>query len=301
MTVCIALRGLKYAGSRGIDPKPTERIITICDQMLSYSDYVADDAAFKRVTIHPRWLAMFSGNAISPVTPLTRIAQGHLAEREGHPEEVEDSFRNAFHEHSHLLAVDLVLGKYGHTVGSWRKHGLEEFGSDEFARINQQIERIEIPVQFLVVGFSPQGQGHIFTVQQEWTQEGYRVAIGHHDIDGFSIIGSGTVAALSSLLRKRLEVLDNADLLYRAAEAKMLAEKAPGVGKGTVLSVLECAPPDYNVGERYLTPDWNSFRKIWEEEGQPPVPERAKLMLAEAYETSVDWRALKAKLRSESK
>ena len=76
MTVCIAMRGLTYAGSQGIDPKPKERIITICDRMLSYPDFLVDDAAFKRVTVHPRWRAMFSGDDIGPVTPLTRIVQG---------------------------------------------------------------------------------------------------------------------------------------------------------------------------------------------------------------------------------
>jgi len=297
MTVCIALRGLSYEGAQSLNPKPAiERIVTICDRMLSYPDFVVDDAAFKRFTIHPRWRAMFSGDDIGPVTPIERIVEGHLAGKEGALEEVADAFRNAFHEHSHLLAVDSILGKYGHTIGTWRRNGLEEFGPEEFARINRLIERVQIGVQFLVVGFSPEGQGHIFTVQQEWTREGYlRVSVNHHDIDGFSLIGSGTVAALSSLLRKPLQVLDIQDLIYRACEAKMLAERAPGVGRGTILSVLECRASDSYVGERYLTPDWDLFRKIWQEEGQPPVPEPAKNILAESYIRSIDWIELKTK------
>jgi hypothetical protein len=290
MTVCIAIRNLSYSeGTGGIDPKPVERIVTICDRMLSYTAFTVDDAVLKRFKIHPRWRMMFSGNDISQVTPLARIVQGHLASREGHLEEVADSFRNAFHEHSHLLAVDLILGKYGHTMSSWRQKGLSEFGPEEFARINQQIEQVEVGVQFLVCGFSPEGQGHIFTVEEEWTR-GYRhVAVSHHDLDGFSLIGSGTTAALSSLLRKALPFLNLPELVYRACEAKMLAEKALGVGKGTVLSVLECNPSDRYVGERFVTPNWDTFRTIWENEGQPPIPETALKFLQQAINNSIDW------------
>lgn len=187
---------------------------------------------------------MFAGDDIGPVTPMMRFVEERLSTREGHLEEVADPFRNAFHAHSHLLAIDSVLGKYGHTVTSWRREGLAEFGADEFARINRQIEQIEISPSFLVCGFSPRGQGHIFIVYQAWTRSGQlQVQIDHHDVDGFALIGSGTVAALSSLLRTPLPVTEPIQLLYRACEAKMLAERALGVGKGTVLSVLQCQPP----------------------------------------------------------
>ena len=187
-----------------------------------------------------------------------------------------DSFRNAFHEHSYLLAVDSILGKYGHTMNSWRQKGLAEFGTEEFARINQQIEQIEIPVQFLVCGFSPDGQGHIFTVQQEWSRNALRVAVDHHDLDGFSIIGSGATAALSSVLRKALPKTNIPELMYRAVEAKFVAERAPGVGKGTILSVLECdCPSGSSVLERIPAIDWDAFRTMWQNEGQPPIPHHA--------------------------
>ncbi len=297
MTVCIAIRGVTYKGGLGIEPVPTERLITICDRMLSYASYAVDDAAFKRFKIHQRWRAMFSGNDIGPVTPLARIVQEHLLGKEGHLEEVADSFRNAFHQHSHLLATDLILGKYGHTLGSWRQKGLSEFGDEEFARINQKIEQVEVGVQFLVCGFSPQGQGHVFTVQEDWTRGYPHVVIDHHDIDGFAIIGSGTTAALSSLLRKPLPVLNLPELIYRACDAKMLAERAPGVGKGTVLSVLECEPLGNSVGERYLTPDWDVFRTIWQDEAQPPTPENAMRLLREALDKSVDWKLMAKRVK----
>jgi hypothetical protein len=185
MTICIAMRGFNYSGGSGIDPIARESIVTICDRMLSYPDFTVDDAAFKRFRFHVRWRAMFAADDIGPVTPMMRFVQEHLSTREGHLEEVADSFRNAFHAHSHLLAVDSVLGKYGHTLSSWREKGLAEFGVEEFARINRQIEQIEIGIHFLVCGFSPSGAGHIFTAHQEWTRMGQlQVQIDHHDIDG---------------------------------------------------------------------------------------------------------------------
>src|SRR6202030_3047771 len=111
-------------------------------------------------------------------------------------------------------------------IGSWRRKGREEFGEAEFARINHIVEQMEIGVEFLVCGFSPDKQAHLFTVRQEWSRSGYpHVTIDHHDIDGFSIIGIGTTAALSSLLRTALPVTDNFRLMYRACEAKLLAER----------------------------------------------------------------------------
>ncbi len=294
MTICIAMRGVNYEGSGSIDPLARESIVMICDRMLSYPDYTVDDAAFKRFRFHSRWRAMFSGDDIGPITPMMRFVEGHMSTRDGHLEEVADAFRNAFHAHSHLLAVDSVLGRYGHTVTSWRQKGLAEFGAEEFARINRQIEQIEIGICFLVCGFSPTGQGHIFTAQQAWTRTGQlQVQVDHHDIDGFALIGSGTVAALSALLRNPLPVTEQLQLIYRACEAKMLAERAPGVGKGTVLSVLECRPPDFDVGEKYLMQNWDSFRAVWQAEAQPPIPPNAIEMLKRANELAVDWEQIR--------
>ncbi|MGD0119171.1 MAG: hypothetical protein ABSD30_13970, partial [Candidatus Binatus sp.] len=138
------------------------------------------------------------------------------------------------------------------------------------------------------------GAGHIFTAHQAWTRMGQlQVQIDHHDIDGFALIGSGTVAALSSLLRSPLPVTERLQLIYRACEAKMLAERAPGVGKGTVLSVLECNPPQFHVGEKYIMPNWDSFRAIWHAEAQPPTPPSAIEMLRQANEIAVDWEEIR--------
>ncbi len=289
------MRGVNYeSGSGSIDPLTRESIITICDRMLSYADYTIDDAAFKRFKFHARWRSMFAGDDIGPITPMMRFVEEHLSTRDGHLEEVADAFRNAFHVLSHLLAVDSVLGKYGHTLSSWREKGLVEFGTEEFSRINRQIEQIEIGIYFLVCGFSPGGQGHIFTAHQAWTRTGQlQVQVDHHDIDGFALIGSGTVAALSSLLRTPLPVTERVKLIYRACEAKMFAERAPGVGKGTVLSVMECRPPEFHVGEKYVMPNWDSFRAIWQAEAQPPIPPSAMEMLAKAYSGAVDWEEIR--------
>jgi hypothetical protein len=110
-------------------------------------------------------------------------------------------------------------------------------------------------------------------VQQGWTRTGQlQVEVNHHDLDGFGLVGSGTAAALSSIVRNPLPITERFKLIYRACETKMLAERAPGVGKGTILSVLECNAPEFHVGEKYVFPDWDSFRAIWQAEAQPPTP-----------------------------
>jgi len=245
VTVCIALRshGYEVTDMDKLTFVSVQRIISICDRMLTYPDYAVDDIAFKKLQVHPRWRAMYSANDIGPVTPMARFIENYLRNKEGLYEEVTEAFRLAFHSYVQRLAVDSVLGHYNYTLDQWKRDGLNNFGQEEFARVNRLIERLYTGVQFLVYGFEPSGQGHLFTIQEDFTQGDVCVKIDPHDIDGFSIVGSGTIAGLGALLRKILPI-DNIDMLtYRICEAKLFAEKAPGVGKGTILSILECVGP----------------------------------------------------------
>jgi hypothetical protein len=79
MTVCLAFRGLTFIGTPEVSHRET--IVAVFDRMVSYGDDSVDHALYKRFRIHARWRAMFSGDDISPVTPLMRIVQGHLASR----------------------------------------------------------------------------------------------------------------------------------------------------------------------------------------------------------------------------
>jgi hypothetical protein len=309
VTVCIALRSHAWETSdtpeetivKGQLPTafPVQRIVAICDRMLTYPDYTVDDIAFKKLRFHPNWRAMYSSDNIGPVTPMARFVEEYLRDKQGTYEEVTTAFRLAFHWYVQSLAVDSVLEHYNYTLAKWKEDGLKQFGEKEFARINSIIERLYAGLQFLVYGFEPSGQGHLFTIQEEFVHGDVRLIIDPHDIDGFAIIGSGTTAGLSALVRKALPVSDIDKLIYRICEAKLFAEKAPGVGKGTILSLLECAAPTYQVREQYVNFDWDAFRAAWEKEAQPTMPSTAFTTIQVARRQAITMEKMVERIQQE--
>ena len=296
MTVCIAVRSVGILGPVAQDFVPSQRIISICDRMLTFPDYAVDDIVLKKREIHPRWRAMYSCNDTAPITPMSRLIEASLKNKDGTLEEIVGAFRIAFERYVQELARNTILGKYGHNISSWKEAGLKEFGPDEFARINQLIERLYTGVDFLVYGFEPSGQPHIFRICEDFTQGDIRLRIEPHDDDGLAVIGSGTMAALSGLLRKPIPKDDLYQAIYRVCEAKLLAEKAPGVGKGTVLTVLELLPSKA-LNERYVIPDWEAMRTAWEDESQPIAWNAVKLIEL-AFKKSTDWDTLLKRLQA---
>jgi hypothetical protein len=61
------------------------------------------------------------------------------------------------------------------------------------------------------------------------------------------------------------------ETIYRVLEAKFVAENAPGVGKTTVLQLLD----DSGVGPIFTDAFISPIKSIWERKGRPKLPKNA--------------------------
>src|SRR5688572_19178199 len=128
MTVCIA----GFAANQSA-------IIAVSDRRLTYGDIAADVATVeKAVEIHPRWVAMFSGNDIGNVTPILDRVKLKLAElvvKENRPVtrvDVARECRGAFRAHLRTLIEERVLAPYDMSVRVFQQNGFKELGPRAF-------------------------------------------------------------------------------------------------------------------------------------------------------------------------
>jgi len=155
-------------------------------------------------------------------------------------------------------AKDLVLAPIGMTMEALERNS-------ERQGLTEKLERVDLGCQLLVAGFDWAGDGHIFTVENP--------GIGHnHDLAGWASIGSGAFSAISTLLHHSVNhEMELARVLYHVCEAKFMAESAQGVGRHTVVKVLNATTPIQAPSE--LSEDFiATIRSDWEKEGRPRVP-----------------------------
>lgn len=123
MTVCVA--GIACSGSV---------IIAVSDRRITYGDIAADVASVeKSCQIHPRWVAMYSGNDIGNVTPIIdrvteKLAQLKTASRV----DVAREFRGAFRAHKRTLIEERVLSSLDMGLQEFRTTGLAQLGKAAF-------------------------------------------------------------------------------------------------------------------------------------------------------------------------
>jgi len=269
-----------FDGIRQKEPKPSDwrddmtvciaaicdrggAIVSASDRMIALSTFTsADSMTVKGVRVHERWAAMFAADDIRSVDPILRDVTDQLRPLPGRTDEVLAAFREAYQAQVRRRVEDRVLSKYGVDLVTFRQKGLKEFGREVFFDLYRRIDAETLDVTFLVHGFEPGGGGRIFSVEFPGVTEEY-------GRNGFWAIGSGQDAALSSLFFHRYnqeKTLEEA--IYHCCEAKFMAEKSAGVGKETILGVLQADQKGTLLRDADLAP----IRKRWEEEGCPRLP-----------------------------
>lgn len=274
MTVCIASLC-----------KQQKCLVGIADAMVSTVDMSADNLAIKFISLGGKWVAMFSGNDISPVTPILKSVRPIVRDSEKETlGEVVDAFQKAFRAAILNKAESIILSRFGMDMNDFRTNGLANFGSDIFTRLVYEIEQISLDLTFLVAGFDLEdpaySDGYIFTIQN-------RGEVTHYDVPGFWAIGSGQTAALGTLFGVRGNITYKSldDLVYVLAKAKFNAESAPGVGQKATVFVLQ------SDGSRYLIHDLTPLKTIWEKERPVDVTEKAASAAKEILEKARNEKA----------
>lgn len=251
MTVCIA--ALADVG---------KSLAMACDSMLSSAELSGDRVAYKLYPLSDRfqWSAMVAADDLTHVVPVIEaaiLALIGLSDSTNNLTEIERAVVTAYQGVRMQYAEDSVLSPIGMTMESIRQNPV--------GHLAERVERVDLGCQFLVAGFDWAGDGHIFTVEHPGVAR-------NHNVSGWASIGSGAYSAISTLLHHSVNYeMELARVLYHVCEAKFMAESAGGVGKHTVVKVLNAATPVKAPSE--LSEDFiAAIRSDWEKEGMPRVP-----------------------------
>lgn len=246
MTVCIA-------GINRSNPWPM--IIAACDRKISFFGgwSSADGVAVKMTGINKDWTVMFSG----PVSPMAAMIDA-IRERTKNLKRMDfRSFarlcRQVYREERKPLIESEVLGDYD--IENYAEYmSLRRAEPEFYAKLTEKIREAEQEWNLLFAGYDRKRWAHLFTISESGK-------ITFCDKEGFAAIGSGAwraLLALSSYPFKSELPLSNA--IFGIVAAKFAAEAADGVGKETILTILEAGQTSLPVFGSV-----SSLRKLWED------------------------------------
>jgi hypothetical protein len=257
-----------------------KEIFFASDTMISTGDMSADMSAFKFRSIGDHWMALYAGNDISHVTPVTREVRNKLRGQPDTLENVQNAFVEAFHLELEKKAENEILRPLGFSLKEFKQEGMRLLGQDNFTRLMIEVQQQTIDIQFLVGGFD-NGDPYVFTVSAPGKISDYSEL-------GFWAIGSGQTNALGSIFNSgaQMRYEDEETHLYRLLEAKFNSETAIGVGRHTSIIILNSDTERMSL----VLNDSDKIRQIWDETRVKVVPEkgckRASELIAEAKKMS---------------
>jgi hypothetical protein len=143
-------------------------ILAISDRKISTWGFSADHVAQKVGGIHRNWIAMASGDDISPSTLMLDKVGTNLRKqpiKEWTLEEVSAAFTSSYQEYRNKTITEKFLAQYALTMESFLEKGRRLLGLSLFTNIWNEIYNCKIGCQFLVVGFDKEQTGHVFYVE----------------------------------------------------------------------------------------------------------------------------------------
>jgi len=248
-----------------IASKSDDCIVAVADMMVTLDHVSGDTLAAKFMPIGRTWMAMFSGNDVSPAEPIAARVNKRVQQSDPvTAEELALAFEEEYAAEVRRRAEAQVLSVLGLKMETFLNDGLKKLGSSLFSQLLYEVRAVKLDVEFLVFGFDT--EAHVFTVSCPGTAF-------NCDVSGFWAIGSGAVSALGMLFNlQHSQVARPARALYNLSAAKFVSESAPGVGKETLALVL------HKNGNRllFLSKHLSPIRNLWESEGRPRLPPLAE-------------------------
>lgn len=246
-------------------------IVTASDRLLTFSHTTAE-TALKAVRIHqPNWLALIAGDDITLGVESVAVHARETLRSLGHLPtvgEVQAALHGAWRAVRRQRSEATTLSAFNLDLPTFVEHGRDYFGPDKFSELMFDMsERSKLRCELLVCGFDHNKKPALLVCDDDF---------GCRDFTrgGFVAIGSGHMEALASLSFHDYNTMGSIDYaIYRACAAKFMAEKAPGVGKATVVLCLNEDGKTRWIFKRHIDP----IRKLWESDGQPRIPDDKKI------------------------
>jgi hypothetical protein len=174
---------------------------------------------------------------------------------------------SAYREERKRLIESDVLTDYD--LNSYEEYqALKATDRKFFDEIAVVIGRFDEDLGLLICGFDKEKKPHIFSIV-----EGGKIQ--YCDLQGYGVAGSGSWAAHSALDRYSYNKWNPlGECIWGVMDAKFCAEKADGVGRDTIMFILN--PPSNSTGkivQPVIYPDAidTIYRKAWE--GIPRLPD----------------------------
>lgn len=215
-------------------------IILASDKMISMPGwgFSADNMATKGHFVQTGWAAQIAGDIGQCGAILKHPAMKHDFLKDYSPlEEVQAQFLEAYRRQRAATAEARLLSPFGLSLERFMKQGRTMFNERDHENLIQQIKNENLGAELLVSGFDPKKEPHIFNICDPGQATEY-------DKMGFWAIGSGAHSALGMMFAQKYNVQESLHLcVYKVLAAKFAAESAEGVGKETVVYVLNPAAP----------------------------------------------------------
>lgn len=151
---------------------------------------------------------------------------------DGTSRSVVTAFEGAFRDVLKAKVEGEVLSPFGIDRGTLLKRGLRYLGEEQFSKVLAEVRAAQLETDFLVAGWESSGVFRMFSVSDPGVAS-------YHDPLGFHCIGAGTLAASGYLCGAYHMTMSTEELVYRLCEAKFIGESAPGVGRQTLVWIVE--------------------------------------------------------------
>ena len=176
---------------------------------------------------------MFAGDDVGRVPSVLARVRGEIFRHSTiSPEDVAACVLRHYHRERSELATETHLSLFGLDMQQFLSNGQTIFGEQSFGVMLERLQQVNLEFSLLVHGFDTGNAPHVFTVEHPGSPQFFQT--------GYWAIGSGAYMALSRLAtRQQTSLVSTEEAIYNVCEAKVAAQTALGVGKSTLVYVLD--------------------------------------------------------------
>jgi hypothetical protein len=217
-------------------------------------------------------MTMIAGDDVSlGVEDVIRNTRATLAVYENDPpgvSDVQSALIGAWRDTQNQLGEAAVLNQYRMSVQEFVSNGKKNFGKAKFLELATQLEASSrVRCQLLACGFDKSKIPALLVCDDESLCRDYTRA-------DFVAIGTGHTTAIANMaFHEYTRETDMESAIYQVCAAKFMAERAPGVGKHTLVLCLRDDGQTKWIFKSHI----KQIRDFWEEHGRPKTPEKAAI------------------------
>jgi hypothetical protein len=246
MTICIAASTQVTMLNKETAWVNANPAIVMCTDLQGSSDSSSAETLIKTEPLPYGFAALLSGPS-SDSRELVEVIRSVLEETplsEDRPYKNLRLLRRAVAKYRRQCSEAHNGAALGISYRDFRTNGKEQLPEDLYSALSWEIRNYRSGVEVLLVGFL-KAEVKIPGIEPGFMHMPVIYKISEDRVwvcDHFGVIGSGTTIGESSLYHREHTTVNSLDrTLYNVYEAKRLGEKAPGVGRKTILSILR--PP----------------------------------------------------------